>query len=159
MIEITPTGKITANGGNGGGGEQVGACGEAGGGGAGSGGMVVLMSATKIKIHAHNNGNRYTYEGDPSHTNNNSTNKNYNFAISADGGVCRTGTFGAPVVRRKYPANGQGMMSGTQYDSNPLGALGGMGIVQLMTPPGDNSDGTNTVLDDNIEIVLLPAPP
>ncbi|MBL8752745.1 MAG: hypothetical protein JNK15_05545, partial [Planctomycetes bacterium] len=33
----------------------------------------------------------------------------------------------------------------------PLGAFGGMGIVQLMVPPGQNLlDGTNTLLDDNI---------
>ncbi|MCA8951898.1 MAG: hypothetical protein KDE27_20480 [Planctomycetes bacterium] len=153
-IEITATGEITANGGNGGGGEQVGACGEAGGGGAGSGGLIVLMSATKIRIHAHHDAGRYTYSGDPALPNNASTNKNYDFAISADGGICRTGTFGSPVVRSKYPGNGQTVMAGTTYDANPLGALGGMGIVQLMTPPGDNSDGTNTSLDDNIEFVL-----
>lgn len=154
QIEITATGKITADGGNGGGGEQVGACGEAGGGGAGSGGLVVLMSATGIKIHAHRDGNRYTYSGDPSLPNNSSTDKNYDFAISADGGVCGTGNFGTPVVANKYPANGQNVMSGNQYDGNPLGALGGMGIVQLMTPPGNNADGTNTFLDDNIEFEI-----
>ena len=29
------------------------------------------------------------------------------------------------------------------------GAFGGMGIIQLMLPPGSNQDSTNTVLDDN----------
>jgi hypothetical protein len=162
-IEITPTGKIIADGGNGGGGEQVGACGEAGGGGAGSGGMVILMSATKIKIHAHSTGTgaaaRYTFRGDTLNANTNNINKDYNFAISADGGVCTTGSFQTPVVYNKYPASGQPVLAGASYDENPLGALGGLGIVQLMAPPGDNADGTNTVLDDNIEVVLPPAPP
>jgi len=158
-IVISSSGKITADGGLGGGGEQVGACGEAGGGGAGAGGLIVLMSAKKIRIHAHSTSGRYTFRGDPSNTNNDTTNKNYDFAISADGGVCTTGTFGNPVVQKKYPNNGQQVINGTSYDANPLGALGGMGIVQLMTPPGDNSDGTNTILDDNIEIVLPPLPP
>ena len=153
-IEITSTGRITADGGHGGGGEQVGACGEAGGGGAGSGGLVVLMSATKIIIHPHNNGNRYLFRSTTT-----TIDKNYDFAISADGGVCTTGTFGGPAVQKKYPSNGQNVLAGTTYDSNPLGALGGMGIVQLMTPPGDNSDGTNTVLDDNIDIMLPLSPP
>ncbi|MCA8973691.1 MAG: hypothetical protein KDC98_03170 [Planctomycetes bacterium] len=158
-IEITSTGMITANGGNGGGGEQVGACGEAGGGGAGAGGMVVLMSADKIVIHPHHNANRYTFRGDTTHSNNNNTNKNYDFCISADGGVCTTGGFGGPPVSKKYPNSGANVMAGATYDSNPLGALGGMGIVQLMAPPGDDSDGTGTILDDNIEVVLPATPP
>ena len=44
------------------------------------------------------------------------------------------------------------MVAGTSYDTEPLGGLGGMGIVQLMVPPGENLvDGTNTRLDDNIK--------
>jgi len=44
------------------------------------------------------------------------------------------------------------MVAGTSYDTEPLGGLGGMGIVQLMVPPGENLvDGTNTRLDDNIQ--------
>ncbi|MFM1870938.1 MAG: hypothetical protein RL398_360, partial [Planctomycetota bacterium] len=144
-IEILPTGKLTANGGMGGGGEQVGACGEAGGGGAGSGGMVVLMSAKRIIIHAHGTATpaRWLY-----------SENDYNFAISADGNVCRTGGFGSVVVTNKYPANGSPLIAGTLYDENPLGGFGGMGLVQLMTPPGDNTlDGTNTRLDDNITVI------
>jgi hypothetical protein len=74
--------------------------------------------------------------------------------VSADGGVCLTGTFGTPTISGKYPANGTAVAAsyGTNYDSAPLGAFGGMGIIQLMAPPGPTqaSDGTNTILDDNI---------
>jgi hypothetical protein len=152
-IEILPTGMIIADGGNGGGGEQVGSCGEAGGGGAGSGGMVILMSAKRIILHAHSTNGRYLFRGPTA------VDKDYNFSITADGGVCTTGSFTAPVVSRKYPASGQAVMSGTLYDTNPLGGFGGMGIVQLMVPPGDNSDNTNTALDDNIEVRLPQNPP
>jgi hypothetical protein len=152
-IRITSTGRVTADGGNGGGGEQVGACGESGGGGGGAGGMVVLMSATAIRIEAHGSAaqNRFVYgsgSGGPFAGN------DYDFAISADGGICTTGGFGTVNVARKYPASGQTMLPGTTYDTEPLGGFGGMGIVQLMTPPGDNADGTNTVLDDHIHFYL-----
>ncbi|MCB9886810.1 MAG: hypothetical protein H6838_15060 [Planctomycetes bacterium] len=144
-IEVLPTGRINADGGNGGGGAAAGSCGDGGGGGGGSGGMVVLMSAKRIILHAHGvqSANRWRY-----------AQNDYDFVLSADGGTCRTGTFGAPVVTKKYPASGSPMMAGAQYDENPLGGLGGMGLVQLMTPPGDNStDGTNTRLDDNIVVI------
>jgi len=145
-IEILRTGKIIADGGHGGGGEQSGSCGEAGGGGAGSGGMVVLMSAKKIIIHQHGSAsaNRWNY-----------AQNDYDFAISADGGVTTTGEFGSVLVTGKYPANGQSMLSGVTYDDEPMGGLGGMGIVQLMVPPGPTGedDGTNTLLDDNIDIM------
>lgn len=141
-IVVSSTGRIVADGGNGGGGEQAGSCNQGGGGGGGSGGMIVLMSARRIAIHAHGSQTRWNY-----------AQNDYDFAISADGGVCTTGTFAGPVVHDKYPASGQAMMTGANYDSNPLGGMGGMGIVQLMAPPGDNSsDGTNTLFDDNIAV-------
>jgi hypothetical protein len=58
-------------------------------------------------------------------------------------------------VDDKYPATNIAINTQfrTLYDSAPLGGFGGMGIVQLMAPPGDNSDGTNTVLDDNIKVI------
>ena len=157
-IVVEPTGRIVADGGHGGGGEQVGACGEAGGGGGGAGGMVVLMSAREIVIHAHGSGATPIYRY---------AENDYNFAISADGGITTTGAFGTitelnpPVqlnLSSKYPSNGQPMVAGTLYDANPLGGLGGMGIVQLMTPPGDNSDNTNTRLDDHITFVVAGVP-
>ncbi|MCA8953395.1 MAG: hypothetical protein KDE27_28035 [Planctomycetes bacterium] len=153
-IIIRDTGKITANGGNGGGGELAGATNKGGGGGGGAGGMVVLMSASRIQIYAH---------GD------NFGDRNYDFAISADGGVCKTRSGANPTVLKKYPANGQ-LINGSgpsypfqsNYDAAPLGAFGGMGIVQLMAPPGppagqtgSNADSTNTILDDNIEFWKL----
>ncbi|MCU0865886.1 MAG: hypothetical protein MUC36_19045 [Planctomycetes bacterium] len=156
-IVITASGQINANGGNGGGGEQVGSCGEAGGGGGGAGGMVVLMSAKQIIIEAHGvpAQSRYLYgapAGSPYQGN------DYTFAVSADGGVCTTGGFGSISLASKYPSSGSAMVAGTSYDGEPLGGLGGMGIVQLMVPPGDsNSDNTNTKLDDNI-IFRLPPP-
>ena len=144
-IIIENTGNINANGGNGGGGEQAGSCNQGGGGGAGAGGMVILMAGDSIEMFAHGSAARSTY-----------ADNDYNFAIAADGGVCLTGSFSTPNISSKYPASGQQPQPGTNYDSKPLGALGGMGIVQLMTPPGDPSvpsvDGTNTVLDDNIRV-------
>ena len=55
-------------------------------------------------------------------------------------------------MQAKYPSTNSPILDNfrTTYDSAPLGGFGGMGIVQLMVPPGDNSDGTNTALDDNI---------
>jgi hypothetical protein len=47
--------------------------------------------------------------------------------------------------------------AGSLYDQDPLGGFGGLGIVQLMVPPGTSetsNDGTNTVLDDNIHFFL-----
>ncbi|MCA8976619.1 MAG: hypothetical protein KDC98_18000, partial [Planctomycetes bacterium] len=143
-IVITDTGRITADGGLGGGGEPLAASLEGGGGGGGAGGMVVLMSAKRIVINARGSGGRYRYQGD----------NDYTFSISADGGVTKTGQT-PPIIQGKYPASGQAITAafGTTYDSVPLGGFGGMGIVQLMVPPGsDNSDNTNTVLDDNIEV-------
>jgi len=66
---------------------------------------------------------------------------------------------GAPLQVKKYRfgttavtlANAAGYPIG--YDQAPLGGFGGMGIVQLMAPPGStNADGTNTVLDENINV-------
>ncbi len=145
-IIIDDTGWVNADGGNGGGGEQAGSCNQGGGGGAGAGGMVILMAGDSIEITAHRNGNNETY-GD----------NDYDFAVSADGGVCLTGSFSTPNVSGKYPGSGALPMTGEQYDSRPLGAFGGMGIVQMMAPPGDPSvaqdDQTNTVLDDNIHFL------
>jgi hypothetical protein len=152
-IWITASGRIVADGGNGGGGEQVGGCGEAGGGGGGAGGMVILMSAKAIRIEAHGSTAatpaRFAYgaaAGAPFQGN------DYSFAVSADGGICRTGSFEGPSIPTKYPTSGQVMLPGATYDENPTGGLGGLGVVQLMVPPGDNSDGTNTRLDDNIHL-------
>lgn len=141
-IEITSTGRITADGGHGGGGAQAGSCNRAGGGGGGAGGMVILMSARRIVLHAHGSASRWLY-----------SQNDYDFCISADGGVCKTGTFTGPQVTGKYPASGQPVMTGTAYDDNPLGGFGGLGIVQLMAPVGlDNQDQTNTRLDDSIDV-------
>ncbi|MFY9345947.1 MAG: hypothetical protein WAT39_25870 [Planctomycetota bacterium] len=155
-ITILASGKIIANGGHGGGGEQVGSCGEAGGGGGGAGGMVVLMSAKQIIIDAHGTSSttppRFLYGAAAGAV---FQGNDYSFAISADGGVCTTGGFGSVNISDKYPASGSAPLAGTTYDGEPLGGLGGMGIVQLMVPPGDNlTDGTNTLLDDNITFRL-----
>ncbi len=140
-IVIAESGNVTADGGHGGGGEQGASSSRAGGGGGGAGGMVILMSATRIEINAKGTGNNYTY-----------TQNDYAFSVSADGGVCRTGTFGTPVITGKYPASGQAVLAGSSYDARPLGGFGGMGIVQLMAPPGTNADNSNTILDDNVKI-------
>lgn len=154
-IRITNTGTISADGGDGGGGEQAGNCGNAGGGGGGAGGMVVLMSAKAIEFEAHGNTgvNRFLFDSPP---NPQFASRDYSFAVSADGGVCKVGNFGTGTnITGKYGTNGQPMWAATTYDANPAGGVGGMGIVQLMAPPGDNSaDGTNTILDDNIHVYM-----
>lgn len=147
-IIVGTRGRIEADGGHGGGGEQAGSCNQGGGGGAGSGGMVILMSASRIELNARGTGTNYRYAAPENE---------YTFSISADGGICRTGQFLTPDVQSKYPLGGQGtVLAADQYDIRPLGGFGGMGVVQLMAPPGDpsgpNVDGTNTVLDDNIVV-------
>ncbi|MFY9343875.1 MAG: hypothetical protein WAT39_15400 [Planctomycetota bacterium] len=151
-IIISEGGIITADGGSGGGGEQSASCSRGGGGGGGAGGMVILMSATRIDINARGTNGRFRY-GAPSGTDTN----DFAFSISADGGSCVTSTFQAPVVLRKYVTNAAGAVDpayATLYDSAPLGGFGGMGIVQLMAPPGPAAvaDLTNTILDDNINV-------
>ncbi len=137
-LTLGPTGHIEANGGNGE--RQLYYYGdEIGGGGAGAGGMIVLMAGRAIVLHAH--GETFA-------------NLDYDFAMSADGGICRPGPRSSLVLPSKYPANGSPTISGSAYDSEPLGGFGGLGVIQLMVPPGtDNADGTNTVLDDAITIV------
>ncbi len=140
-IIIQETGSVVADGGSGGGGEPSASSQQGGGGGGGAGGMVILMSAVSIEIHVP--GSTYA-------------NSDYDFSISADGGATVTGAQ-PPVVAGKYPASGSPINNAWRetYDSAPLGGFGGMGIVQLMVPPGDaatSTDGTNTVLDDNINV-------
>jgi hypothetical protein len=145
-IVIQETGRILADGGSGGGGEPSSSCQQGGGGGGGAGGMVILMSADSIEINVP--GSTYA-------------NNDYDFSISADGGVTVTGAQ-QPIVSAKYPSSGTTISPAysTNYDSAPLGGFGGMGIVQLMAPPGDaatSTDGTNTVLDDNIRVYATSA--
>ncbi len=152
-IIVAEGGKIVADGGSGGDGEATGSTATSlrgGGGGGGAGGMVILMSATRIDVNARGNNGRFLY-GATAGTDTN----DFDFSISADGGACVTaGTF-APTVTRKYQTDTTGAIPATLatlYDSAPLGGFGGMGIVQLMAPPGTNTDGTNTRLDDNINV-------
>jgi len=140
-IVVQESGRINADGGSGGGGEPSSSSTQGGGGGGGAGGMVILMSAESIDIHVP--GNTYA-------------NNDYDFSISADGGVTVTGAQ-PPIVTGKYPASGTTIGTNWRetYDSAPLGGFGGMGIVQLMVPPGDaatSTDNTNTILDDNINV-------
>ncbi|MGE3174951.1 MAG: hypothetical protein AB7O97_20150 [Planctomycetota bacterium] len=151
-IVIGPRGRIEANGGNGGGGEQAGSSNEGGGGGGGSGGMVILMSATGIDIHAKGSTlgtqRRFTYAEDE-----------FTFSVAADGGFGSRGLFqGQASLSSKYPVQVGPIDAdyGQLIDAQPTGGFGGMGVVQLMAPPGDgrsgNGDQTNTILDDNIRV-------
>ncbi|MCA8950590.1 MAG: hypothetical protein KDE27_13885, partial [Planctomycetes bacterium] len=138
-LTLGPQGRIDADGGHGSGTEYLYSTERMGGGGGGAGGMVVLMAGDGIVIHTH--GGTFA-------------NRDYDFPISADGGICRSSSFGPWYFRSKYPQNGQPTFSGSQYDDAPLGGFGGMGLVQLMVPVGrSNDDDTNTVLDDAITIV------
>jgi len=136
-IVVGDTGSITANGGHGGGGEQAGSSNKGGGGGGGSGGLLILVAANEIELHV--KGETYA-------------NNDYDFVLSADGGVCRTSGYLPPYIVGKYPPNGQPTIAGNVYDSYPHGGFGGMGVVQMIAPIGNNTDGTNTRLDDNIRL-------
>jgi hypothetical protein len=146
-IVVKHRGLISASGGHGGGGDTYGTNGNAGGGGGGSGGMVVLM-ASGIHIVAHG----VAYADGLLASNQNGA---YDFAIDADGGVGLRSPFQGNQVAGKYPGRGA-PSSVAAFDVNPVGGFGGMGLVQLMTPPGDNlpeaagGDGTLTRLDDAI---------
>ncbi|HEU4417991.1 MAG TPA: hypothetical protein VFT55_03575, partial [Planctomycetota bacterium] len=168
-ITVFESGRISADGGHGGGGEEQASCNQGGGGGGGAGGMVVLMSATAINIHAKGPGNTYIYaaQGLPG-SGIASPQNDFNFSISADGGVCRTLTHqtpGSPTITSVGKYNVTALASAgttfqTQYDSAPLGGLGGMGVVQLIAPPGPRApaDNTNTILDDNINVFRSGSP-
>ena len=140
-IVVGPTGRVTANGGNGGSGEMgyfsTGPGNNAGGGG-GSGGLLILAALGTIDLEV--KGGTYA-------------NNNFDFVLSADGGACTTSSFTPAVVSSKYALATTALYAGN-YDRFPLGGFGGMGIVQLAAPSGINQDGTNTVLDDNIVLRL-----
>jgi hypothetical protein len=134
LTTVGPQGRICANGGNGGGGEQAGSNNQGGGGGGGAGGLVILASLTGVELWA--KGETYA-------------NNDFDFVVSADGGAGTQGVFAGVEVRGKYPAPAPGVL-----DRTPIGGMGGLGIVQLITPFGSNSDGTNTIFDDNVHVVV-----
>ncbi|MHC5065734.1 MAG: Ig-like domain-containing domain [Planctomycetota bacterium] len=140
-IIIGPEGAVRADGGLGGGGEAAGSNTDGGGGGGGSGGMIVLMAGQGMDIFVHtatNPFNRATY-GE----------LDYKFAISADGGICTQGNFGqSQIITDKYPP------LTAAWDATPIGGFGGMGLVQLMMPPGQDTDGTGNRLDDRIRFFV-----
>ena len=128
-ILVGPQGRVSADGGWGAGGAWINMSSRAGGGGGGSGGMVVLMSATRIEFEARG-GNFEAPSWDAQ------------FAITADGNV------GGDRARlNKYLGAGS-----WNAGSDGAGGHGGMGIVQLMVPPGSDADGTGTRLDDYVQV-------
>ncbi len=131
-IFVGPQGLISANGGDGGGGEQAGSNNRAGGGGGGAGGLLVLASPD-VELHTHGE----TYAND-----------DFSFSLSADGGISKQGDFQNQEIFAKYPPAPR-----SYYTNRATGGFGGMGIIQIMSPLGNNSDGTNTYLDDSITIV------
>ncbi len=69
-------------------------------------------------------------------------------SISANGGHGGVGGVSMfPFGKYPPPTTRQG-------DDEPVGGFGGDGLVQLVSRPGANADGTNTVLDDSIDVVL-----
>lgn len=130
-LTIGPQGRVSADGGDGGGGEQAGSNNQGGGGAGGSGGLVVLAAGNRIALHAH--GETYA-------------NGDYDFAITADGGIGAQGNFAGVGISSKYPP------APTAAYASSAGGFGGMGIVQLFARPGNNVDGTNTILDDSIDV-------
>ena len=134
MVQVGPQGWISADGGNGGGGEQAGANNQGAGGAGGSGGLLVILTRTGIELVAH--GETYA-------------NNDYSFSVSADGGVGTQGRFSGTEILGKYPP----LSSTSAWNQKPIGGMGGMGIVELVVPIGNNSDGTNTIFDDNVHIL------
>ncbi|MEE9126414.1 MAG: hypothetical protein V3U11_04685, partial [Planctomycetota bacterium] len=141
-IMVDTDGIISVNGGDGGGGAWAGANNRGGGGGGGSGGMIVLMAGESIDFVIHGPTTSATYASN-----------NFNFVLSADGGVGLMDVFAGGGVASKYKP----FPNASSRDSRPTGAMGGMGIIQLMAPPGvagtagpTSADKTDTVLDDNI---------
>lgn len=132
--KIDVAGRITANGGHGGGGERAGSNDLAGGGGGGSGGTIILYSLSEIVLHTRGE----TYAND-----------DYDFSLSADGGVGLQSNPTGVSIRAKYPPP----QNAALWDQNPTGGMGGLGVIELFAPPGNNADGTNTILDDNVAIV------
>lgn len=127
-VRIGRQGTISSNGGNGGGGEQAGGNTDAGGGGAGSGGMIVLMAGRGIEFFAH--GGTYSE-------------RDYSFALSADGGTGVQGGFAGNPIWSKYPPS-------IYPEHRAIGGFGGMGLIQLHVPPGDDADGSGCAFDDHI---------
>ncbi len=134
-VVIGPNSWISANGGHGGGGEQAGSNNEGGGGGGGSGGMIVLASSSGIEMHV--DGQTWAGQGDG------------RFVLSADGGIGTQGVFGGTAITGKYDRLGT-----PAWNQKPAGGFGGLGLIQLMAPAGGNGDGTNTILDDHIDLFL-----
>lgn len=131
-VIVGPQGYLTANGGSGGGGEQAGSNNQGGGGGGGSGGMIVLAGASGIELHV--KGETYVNAPDG------------NFVLSADGGIGLQGPFGGQAIGGKYPPGNPA------WGASSAGGYGGLGIIELVARPGANADGTNTILDDGIDL-------
>lgn len=140
-ISIGPNGTVAANGGSGGGGEQAGSNSDGGGGGGGSGGMVVMMSGTGFEFWVHGDEAGEGPTGEPMST---YGEFEYTYVASADGGIGLQGRQGTVEISTKYPPGG------TNWGTNPAGGFGGMGVIQILAPPGDDSDGTGNRLDDFI---------
>ncbi|MEO0480708.1 MAG: Ig-like domain-containing protein [Planctomycetota bacterium] len=141
-ITVGPNGQIVADGGNGGGGEQAGGNNRGGGGAAGSGGMIVLISAEGIDL---------SIREFPTDTDEIYLQSDFFFSLSADGGIGTQGDFTTEIFA-KYGPTRRSVGNGS-WNDQPAGAFGGMGLIQLLTPPGDDADGTGNSLDDNIRFL------
>ncbi|MEO0481079.1 MAG: hypothetical protein AAF196_16535, partial [Planctomycetota bacterium] len=134
-------GQISADGGNGGGGEQAGGNNRGGGGGGGSGGMIVLASTGIVDLRM----SEFDSTGGPL-----ASDGDYVFSLSAQGGIGTQGDF-TRAIDGKYGASGN-TVGDPSWDDFPAGGFGGLGLIQIVTPPGQNADGTNTILDDSIVV-------
>ncbi|MBI5851213.1 MAG: hypothetical protein HZB39_09310, partial [Planctomycetes bacterium] len=75
--------------------------------------------------------------------------RDYSFALSADGGTGTQGEFAGTSIQSKYPPS--------IYPQRPIGGFGGMGLIQLHVPPGDDADGTGCAFDDHIRFLDVDA--
>jgi hypothetical protein len=66
---------------------------------------------------------------------------------ATDDGVGAQTHYSSPGIQARYPPLSGG------WNNFPAGGFGGLGIVELMAPIGTIADGTNTVLDDHIDVV------
>lgn len=141
-ITVGPNGQIVADGGNGGGGEQAGGNNRGGGGAGGSGGMIVLISAEGIDL----NVRRRPLGGGQIYLQN-----DFFFSLSADGGIGTQGDFSEEIFAKYGPS--QASVGDPDWNDFPAGGFGGLGLIQLLTPPGTDADGTGNSLDDNIRFI------
>lgn len=117
-IRLTPFGHINASGGNGLGGETIGASNYSGGGGGGSGGAILLQAAGEIQI-----------EADPGHV----TPGYVDASLKHGAALDVSGGFGCDAIESPEDQSGASPPKFEGTFSRSDGGQGGFGLIQLQT--------------------------